>query len=92
MMKAGWSARRVARQLGCSDGVGTSGSERCHLHEDQAQDALDRPVVQNTATSMCVFVASMFRRRLETFSIDIAIEMKKYYLPLSYKNNFFSRL
>ncbi|GFU85085.1 uncharacterized protein TNCV_1553481 [Trichonephila clavipes] len=22
----------------------TSGSERCHLHEDQAQDALDRPV------------------------------------------------
>ncbi|GFU82993.1 transposable element Tcb2 transposase [Trichonephila clavipes] len=32
-------------------GVGTSGSERCHLHDDQAQDALDRPVVKNTATS-----------------------------------------
>ncbi|GFW61189.1 transposable element Tcb1 transposase [Trichonephila clavipes] len=28
----------------------TSGSERCHLHEDQAQDALDRPVVEKTDT------------------------------------------
>ncbi|GFU97951.1 uncharacterized protein TNCV_2435151 [Trichonephila clavipes] len=37
-------------------GVGTSGSERCHLHEDQAQDALDRPVVDKTTTSgPCVF-------------------------------------
>ncbi|GFW96121.1 transposable element Tcb2 transposase [Trichonephila clavipes] len=26
----------------CLGGVGTSGSERCHLHEDQAQDVLDR--------------------------------------------------
>ncbi|GFS67459.1 hypothetical protein TNCV_1610381 [Trichonephila clavipes] len=42
--------RRVARQLGHSDCVGTSGSERYHLHEDQAQDALDRPVVEKTAT------------------------------------------
>ncbi|GFX09341.1 hypothetical protein TNCV_1887541 [Trichonephila clavipes] len=32
-------------------GVGTSVSERCHLHEDQAQDVLDRPVVEKTATS-----------------------------------------
>ncbi|GFU42089.1 hypothetical protein TNCV_3197441 [Trichonephila clavipes] len=32
-------------------GVGTSGSERCHLHEDQTQDSLDRPVVAKTATS-----------------------------------------
>ncbi|GFV60112.1 transposable element Tcb1 transposase [Trichonephila clavipes] len=32
-------------------GVGTSGSERGHLHEDQAQEAFDRPVVQKTATS-----------------------------------------
>ncbi|GFY23666.1 hypothetical protein TNCV_2788991 [Trichonephila clavipes] len=31
--------------------VGTSGFERCHLHEDQAQDTLDRPVVEKTATS-----------------------------------------
>ncbi|GFT08393.1 uncharacterized protein TNCV_2751291 [Trichonephila clavipes] len=31
-------------------GVGTSESERCHLHEDQALDALDRPVVQKIAT------------------------------------------
>ncbi|GFU62897.1 transposable element Tcb1 transposase [Trichonephila clavipes] len=30
--------RRVARRFGRSDCVGTSGSERCHLHEDQAQD------------------------------------------------------
>ncbi|GFU80660.1 transposable element Tcb1 transposase [Trichonephila clavipes] len=32
-------------------GVGTSGSERCHLHEDQARDALDRPVIEKTTTS-----------------------------------------
>ncbi|GFW84869.1 hypothetical protein TNCV_681571 [Trichonephila clavipes] len=58
-MKASWklglSARRVARQLDRSDSVvrsvGTSESERCHLHEDQAQDALDRPVVEKTVTS-----------------------------------------
>ncbi|GFX27331.1 uncharacterized protein TNCV_3341431 [Trichonephila clavipes] len=31
-------------------GVGTSGSERCHLHEDQAQNALDKPVVEKTTT------------------------------------------
>ncbi|GFU33218.1 uncharacterized protein TNCV_4157201 [Trichonephila clavipes] len=47
-------SRRVAHQLGRSDCVerrcGTSGSERCHLHEDQAQDALDRPVVKKTTT------------------------------------------
>ncbi|GFW73987.1 HTH_Tnp_Tc3_2 domain-containing protein [Trichonephila clavipes] len=34
-----------------SGGVGTSGCERCHLHEDQAKDTLDRPVVEKTATS-----------------------------------------
>ncbi|GFX31727.1 uncharacterized protein TNCV_170601 [Trichonephila clavipes] len=27
-------------------GVGTNGSEKCHLNEDQAQDTLDRPVVR----------------------------------------------
>ncbi|GFX67987.1 transposable element Tcb1 transposase [Trichonephila clavipes] len=32
-------------------GIGTSGSERSHLHKDQAQDALDRPVIEKTATS-----------------------------------------
>ncbi|GFX09852.1 endonuclease G, mitochondrial [Trichonephila clavipes] len=31
-------------------GVGTSGSEKCRLHEDQAQDALDRPVIEKTTT------------------------------------------
>ncbi|GFX85546.1 transposable element Tcb1 transposase [Trichonephila clavipes] len=32
-------------------GVGTCGFERCHLHEDQARNALDRPVVKKTAPS-----------------------------------------
>ncbi|GFU59017.1 transposable element Tcb2 transposase [Trichonephila clavipes] len=32
-------------------GIGTSGSEICHLHEDQTQDALDRPVVEKTTIS-----------------------------------------
>ncbi|GFV91927.1 uncharacterized protein TNCV_2975981 [Trichonephila clavipes] len=32
-------------------GVGTNGSEKCHLYEDQAQDALDGPVVDKIATS-----------------------------------------
>ncbi|GFV67967.1 transposable element Tcb1 transposase [Trichonephila clavipes] len=54
LREIGWSARRVASQLGRSDCVlrfvGTSGPERCHLHEDQVQDALDRPVVEKTAT------------------------------------------
>ncbi|GFX77071.1 uncharacterized protein TNCV_1072711 [Trichonephila clavipes] len=30
--------------------VGTSGSERCHLHEDQAKDTHVTPVVEKTAT------------------------------------------
>ncbi|GFX46891.1 DUF4371 domain-containing protein [Trichonephila clavipes] len=30
---------------------------------------------------MCVFVASMYRRRLKTFSIDIVIETEDYDLP-----------
>ncbi|GFY08076.1 transposable element Tcb1 transposase [Trichonephila clavipes] len=51
MIEAGWSAKRVARQLGGSDCVGTNVSEIFHLHEDLAQDALDRPVVEKTATS-----------------------------------------
>ncbi|GFW39085.1 transposable element Tcb2 transposase [Trichonephila clavipes] len=46
MMEAGWSARRVAPQLGHSYCVVRRywdqwTRERCHLHEDQAQDALD---------------------------------------------------
>ncbi|GFV70069.1 HTH_Tnp_Tc3_2 domain-containing protein [Trichonephila clavipes] len=31
----------------CRRGDGASVSNRCHLHEDQAQDALDKPVVEN---------------------------------------------
>ncbi|GFU84470.1 transposable element Tcb1 transposase [Trichonephila clavipes] len=66
MVEAGWSARRVARQSGALivlwGGVGMSGSERCHLHEDQTQDALDRPVV---APSLGAPVsARTIRRRL----------------------------
>ncbi|GFV41653.1 hypothetical protein TNCV_3628041 [Trichonephila clavipes] len=34
-------------------GVGTSGSEGCHLHEDQAHDALNRPVIEKTSTLFC---------------------------------------
>ncbi|GFX02007.1 transposable element Tcb2 transposase [Trichonephila clavipes] len=48
------TASRVARQLGRSDYVARScwdsGSERCHLHEDQAQDTLDRPVNEKKGT------------------------------------------
>ncbi|GFY34250.1 uncharacterized protein TNCV_2505531 [Trichonephila clavipes] len=44
-IEAGWSARRVARQLGRSNCV-VRRCQRYHLHEDQAQDALDRPVVE----------------------------------------------
>ncbi|GFV48975.1 transposable element Tcb2 transposase [Trichonephila clavipes] len=44
IMEAGWSTRRVARQLGLSDCVVMKCwnqwiSERCHLLEDQAHDA-----------------------------------------------------
>ncbi|GFT12645.1 hypothetical protein TNCV_5094211 [Trichonephila clavipes] len=52
---AGWSSRRVASQGGRSDltviSVGTSGQTRRYLHGDQAQDALDRPVVEKIVTS-----------------------------------------
>ncbi|GFX04163.1 hypothetical protein TNCV_3973121 [Trichonephila clavipes] len=33
------------------EGVKISGCDRCHLHEDQAQDALDRPVVEKISAS-----------------------------------------
>ncbi|GFW88871.1 transposable element Tcb1 transposase [Trichonephila clavipes] len=49
-MEAGWSARRVARHLDRSNCVVSSRSEKCHLHEDQAQDVLDRPVIEKTTT------------------------------------------
>ncbi|GFS79161.1 transposable element Tcb1 transposase [Trichonephila clavipes] len=52
MIESGWSARRVVRQLGHSDCVvRTSGSDLCHLHENQVQNTLDRPV-NETATSL----------------------------------------
>ncbi|GFV07171.1 transposable element Tcb1 transposase [Trichonephila clavipes] len=62
-MEAGWSARRVARQLGRCDcvggAVGTSGSEKCYLHEDQAQNDLDRPVVEKTTISHTAPIAGV---------------------------------
>ncbi|GFT95336.1 transposable element Tcb1 transposase [Trichonephila clavipes] len=48
----------------CGD-VRTSGSEKCHLHEDKAQDALDRPVVKKTTTSVPVSSRTMRRRLAE---------------------------
>ncbi|GFW56408.1 transposable element Tcb2 transposase [Trichonephila clavipes] len=46
-----WHEIPQATLIVLREGVGTSGSERRHLHEDQAQDALDRPVVEKTTTS-----------------------------------------
>ncbi|PRD29595.1 UNVERIFIED_CONTAM: hypothetical protein NCL1_28901 [Trichonephila clavipes] len=55
MVEAGWSAKRVSRQLCRTNCVvrrcWDNGSQRCHLYEDQAQDTLDRPVIEKTATS-----------------------------------------
>ncbi|GFT86098.1 transposable element Tcb1 transposase [Trichonephila clavipes] len=56
MMEVEWLARLVASQLGRSDCVvrrcwDNSGYERCHLHEDLANFALDRTVIGKTATS-----------------------------------------
>ncbi|GFW11665.1 hypothetical protein TNCV_43001 [Trichonephila clavipes] len=44
-------------------GVETSGFKRCHLHEDQAQDALDRPVVEKIATSLEMLAYSQLLHR-----------------------------
>ncbi|GFU87862.1 hypothetical protein TNCV_964181 [Trichonephila clavipes] len=46
MMEAGWSARRVARQVGRFDLTTRMcwdhrGQKRCHLHSNQALDNLD---------------------------------------------------
>ncbi|GFV70058.1 transposable element Tcb1 transposase [Trichonephila clavipes] len=66
MMEAGWSARQVARQLGRSDCVGASESEICHLHEDQAQNTLDRLVIEKTTTSGPVSSRTIRRRLAKT--------------------------
>ncbi|GFW63290.1 hypothetical protein TNCV_3477061 [Trichonephila clavipes] len=50
MMEAGWSDRRVDCQLGGSEYV----VRKCWdhvLHEYQAQDALNNPVIEKTTTS-----------------------------------------
>ncbi|GFW41259.1 transposable element Tcb2 transposase [Trichonephila clavipes] len=47
--------------VGYKTGVGTSESERCHLHEDQSQDALDRSVVEKTPhRKKCTRTANCF--------------------------------
>ncbi|GFV59037.1 transposable element Tcb2 transposase [Trichonephila clavipes] len=55
MIEAGWSVRQVARQLGRSDCIvrrcWDQGIREGHLHEDQGQDVLNRPVVEKTTTS-----------------------------------------
>ncbi|GFX37305.1 transposable element Tcb2 transposase [Trichonephila clavipes] len=55
MMEAKWSARQVYRQLGRSDCVvrryWDQWIREMSFHEDQTNDALDRPVVEKTTTS-----------------------------------------
>ncbi|GFY14135.1 uncharacterized protein TNCV_3613241 [Trichonephila clavipes] len=55
-------------------GVGTSGSERCHLHEDQAQDTLDRPVVEKTTTSSDDNRVCVWRPRDERLNPAFALQ------------------
>ncbi|GFW33370.1 transposable element Tcb1 transposase [Trichonephila clavipes] len=52
-------------------GVGTSGSERSHLHEDQDQDFLDRTVIEKTATLKEMHVYSqLLHRQPSRHSLD----------------------
>ncbi|GFW06343.1 transposable element Tcb1 transposase [Trichonephila clavipes] len=64
----------VAQSLYVGEVLGLVDLRECHLQEDQAQDALDRPVIEKTATSAsgiaapitCVFLTSTYQRlRLE---------------------------
>ncbi|GFU28283.1 transposable element Tcb2 transposase [Trichonephila clavipes] len=59
-------------------GVGTGGYQRCHLHEDQAEDAFDRPVVEKTATSFNLTSDSnrvrVWRPRGERFNPVFALQ------------------
>ncbi|GFV94733.1 hypothetical protein TNCV_3864561 [Trichonephila clavipes] len=58
---------RVTRQFGLFDCFvrrsWDSGSERCQLHEDYAQDALDRSVVEKIATSKEIHTYSQLLHR-----------------------------
>ncbi|GFW27485.1 transposable element Tcb2 transposase [Trichonephila clavipes] len=45
------TGRLTSFSVECKTGVGTSESVRSHLHENQVQDALNRPVDEKTATS-----------------------------------------
>ncbi|GFV40145.1 transposable element Tcb1 transposase [Trichonephila clavipes] len=53
---------------------GTSRPEGCHLHEDQAQDAPDRPVVEKPATSSDDNCIHVWRRRGERLNPALALQ------------------
>ncbi|GFS82148.1 transposable element Tcb1 transposase [Trichonephila clavipes] len=66
-MKSGHSLPQV--NLSVQDGTQggshkTSGSDRCHLHEGQAYDALDRPVTEKITTSYEMHAYSQLLHRL----------------------------
>ncbi|GFV74196.1 uncharacterized protein TNCV_2849151 [Trichonephila clavipes] len=42
---------KYATLIAFCGGVRTSGSEKCHLYEGQAQDTLEEPIVEKTTTS-----------------------------------------
>ncbi|GFU60509.1 hypothetical protein TNCV_2197521 [Trichonephila clavipes] len=54
--KLGWNSKKASSSLIRPLRVVISRSERCHLHDDQAQDALDRPGDRKkcTSTANCV--------------------------------------
>ncbi|GFU10328.1 transposable element Tcb1 transposase [Trichonephila clavipes] len=60
--RAAFESQKKTRPLACNKtGVGTNRSERCHLHEDQAQDALNRPVVEKPPhRKKCTCTANYF--------------------------------
>ncbi|GFX43244.1 hypothetical protein TNCV_2389521 [Trichonephila clavipes] len=57
MRENGWSVRLVTRNIGhsyftvCMSWDQTGGQDRGLLHVDQAQDALNRPIVEKTVSS-----------------------------------------
>ncbi|GFW69626.1 transposable element Tcb2 transposase [Trichonephila clavipes] len=64
--------RQPLAQFVVQGGVGTSGSVRRHLHEDQAQDALDRPVVAKTVTSYEMHAYSQLLHRPPSRHSDVS--------------------
>ncbi|GFV92590.1 hypothetical protein TNCV_1374411 [Trichonephila clavipes] len=60
-------------------GVLTSGSKRCHLHEDQAQDTLDRPVVEKTATSFPLWKEQTGVSQINVLIVHFSIFKRSHY-------------